>query len=110
MRAFALAVWAISSLAAAQCIPAEYAQYKDKATRPDAVKALADDLCMVQIGLRGALDKDNAMATRRDPAYLKNSDACIAEIRKIMDAARGAGIGQQVTDASKSICPAPPRR
>lgn len=102
---FGAAAVLLPILASAQCIPSEYMQYKDKAMGADGVRALARDICMVKIGMRGAIAEDNAKATRRDPTYLKNSDACIAEIRKIGDAAKAAGIANEVQEMSKTLCP-----
>lgn len=105
MKLSALVLAVVAGHASAQCIPTEYLQYRDKAAGPDGVRALAADFCMLQIGFRGALDADNDKATRRNPAYMKNSDACIAEMRKITDAAKAAGIAKEVDDMSKAMCP-----
>lgn len=109
MRISALFFALVAAHAGAQCAPGDYAQYKDKAVGPDGARRLAGDLCMVQINFRGALSQDDAMATRRNPVYLKNGDACIGEMRKIMDAAAASGIADEVQAIADARCPQPRR-
>ena len=81
--------------AAVTCMTGEYAKYKDKAATDSALKALAADYCRILRTLPGVAVNDKSRisrsTSRRNSADIRASDACIAELQKMLEAASAAG-------------------
>jgi hypothetical protein len=99
-----LALVPIVAAATQLCPPGEYAQYKDKASGD--IQSLAADYCSARIAVSSQLASQRRNMSAYMPLDFRGQDACMAEQKKMADAAAAVGKRDEFYARVAALCPA----